>query len=186
MDYTSRQKGGATNRTEFSRDARNDGGESPGQPRDARSSARLPSGTRSGEAELPRSEGARPAGFSLLERTERLRQQDERAADLRRLLDSPGAVSAAPRQGVDLLNSPDVTRQELNPTFGRGVNELSSRLDFKKGFDPQGSSIRPSILNELSPGGFGTPAGGKILLLPTEPLRMERRPAVLEIPKRRI
>ncbi len=185
LDFSSRS-GGATNRTELGRDARTNAADGPGQPGEVRSSARLSSSTRNGEAELPRSNGDGSAGLSLLERTERLRQQDERSADLRRLIDTPGAVSVAPKRGVDLLNTPDVTRQEINPTTGRGLDEISSRLDLKRGFDSPGGGSRPNILNELSPGGNGRPAGGQILLLPTEPLRMERRPAVLEIPKRKI
>ncbi len=190
LDFSNRQNGATTNRTEFTNDARSNSEDSREQKGDARPSARLPANARNGEAEFPRSNGAGPSGLSLLERAERaerLRQQEDHAAELRRLLDSPGTVSAAPRRGVDLLSAPDATRQEINPTLGRGLNDSSLRLDLKKGFDPQGTSSRPSILDEINPSGFGSP-GGEIVPLfrPPEPIKMERRPTVLEIPKRRI
>ena len=186
LDFTTRPNASATNRTELMNAAQNNSAAAREQKGDDRPSARLPADARAGQAGLPDSNGTGPSGLSILARTERLRQQDERAAELRKLLDSPGAVSTAPRRGADLLNSPDTTRQEINPIIGRGLNEFSPRIDLKRGFDPIGSSSRPSILNELIPSGFGSPGVGPSLLLPTEPLRMERRPVVLEIPKRKI
>ena len=184
LDFTSRSNG-STNRSELSNAAQNNSA-SAEQKGDDRQSPRLPSEARAGQAGLPGLSGAEPSGLSILARAERQRQQDERAADLRKLLDSPGTVSAAPRRGADLLSSPDTTRQQINPITGRGLNEFSPRIDLKRGFDPIGSSSRPGILNELNPSGFGSPGGGPLLFQPTEPIRMERRPVVLEIPKRKI
>ncbi len=186
LDFANRQNGASTNRAALLSEGRNTSLDSAGSAGDARSPARLSANARDGEAELPKSNGVGPTGLSFLERTERLRQQEERTAELQRLLDSPGSVSAAPRRGVDLLNPPDATRQEINPVFGRGLNEGAARLDLKKSLDPRGSSSRPSILNELVPSGFGSPGGGPTLLIPNEPVRIERRPTVLELPKRRI
>lgn len=188
IDYGSKPGLGSTNRTEFAREARRGTEQNSDSKREA-AAARLPANPRSGGGELPKANGGATAELSLLERSERMRLQEERASDLRRLLDSPGALSSAPKRGADLLNTPDVTRQEINPTLGRSLNEISSRIDLKRGFDLPGtspSSSRPNILNELNPGGFGAPGNGPASLLPSEPLRMERRPAVLEIPKRRI
>jgi hypothetical protein len=186
LDFANRQNGSSTNRAALLSEGRNNSMDSAGATEAARSSARLPATARNGEAEVPKSNGVGPTGLSFLERTERLRQQEERTAELQRLLDSPGSVSAAPRRGVELLNTPDATRQEINPVFGRGLNEGAARLDLKTSLDPRGSSSRPSILNELVPSGFGSPGGGPALLIPKEPVRIERRPAVLELPKRRI
>ncbi len=186
LDFTTGSNASATNRTELVNAAQNNSTSAQEQKGDDRPSTRLSTDARGGRAGLPELNGVGPSGFSILERSERLRQQDERAAELRRLLDSPGAISAAPRRGADLLSSPDTTRQELNPITGRGVNEFSPRIDLKSGFDPVGINSRPSILNELVPSAFGSPGGGPTLLLPAEPIRMERRPAVLEIPKRKI
>ena len=184
LDFTTHSGAAATNRTELVNGAQNN---STGleQRRDDRTPTRLSAEGRVGQTGLPDLNGAGPSDLSILARAERQRAQDERAAELRKMLDSPGTVSAAPRRGADLL-SPDTTRQEINPTTGRGLGELSPRIDLKSGFDPIGSSSRAGLLNELVPSGFGSPGVGPLLLPPTEPIRMERRPAVLEIPKRKI
>ena len=116
----------------------------------------------------------------------RTREQELRAREFDKLLKGQGAVSQSPRAPINSIA--DGTRQEINPTKGKRVDEFSGLAasgiasESLPGF---GRTSRPGLFDSINAKVLGASSLAPTIVAPSPARITEAKPAVLEIPRRK-
>ncbi|MGH6629362.1 MAG: hypothetical protein ACREB3_06495 [Burkholderiales bacterium] len=137
----------------------------------------------------PGSGDSRSAGSRLgSELRDRMKEREARMDGFRKLFDAPASVSARSGDGGSPLNEP--ARAAGASPSGRGFDEFTRRSTFSEVANPARSfngGVSPGVIGGLTDFSTRSPAAGYApgFSRQPEPLRVEPKPVVLEIPKRK-